>query len=225
MVSFADDCVGRVMSAIDEAGLAEKTLVICTSDHGGFAGEHGTVDKWDTMFYDSLIKVPLVMHFPPAMDQGRRIDALTDNVDIAPTVLELCGFESPEWIQGKSLAGMIFGRNAVHKDAVFCEGGVEKSALERIRPVEKGLSVRQQLLRRHPWTLKRARMIRTQKWKLVFRVDGETELYNLRDDPSELTSVSGLSVTKTVTHDLLERLLSWAIKTETDYPPIVELKA
>jgi len=226
MVSFADYCVGKIHQKIEEKGLASNTVFIFTSDHGDFAGEHGCVEKWDTMFYDCLIKVPLIIQYPPRLKAGLKVDALVENVDLVPTMMELCGLEVPSWVQGKSLVGVMEGRDPVHKEAVFCEGGVEPSAIEKALPYTDEHYKRnphyykQRVMIDYPWTMARAKMVRTKKWKLIFRVNGMKELYDLEKDPLELCNVADKPENKEILYELTEKLLVWAIETETDYPPV-----
>ncbi|MFS0726656.1 sulfatase-like hydrolase/transferase [Paenibacillus sp. 1P07SE] len=228
LVSFVDGQVGELMAQLDASGLSENTIVVLTSDHGDFAGEHGCVEKWDTMFYDCLIKVPLMIRYPQKLQAGQVSGAMTDNVDVAPTLLELAGGEAPEWMQGRSLMDVLAGHANTHKDAVFCEGGVEEAALARTVGLETELHKqrhpnyhwKQELIVKHPWTICRSKMIRTKRWKLVYRVNGVTELYDLANDPMEGTDVSERPEYQAVRHQLMEQLLQWAIRTETDYPRI-----
>lgn len=226
LVSFIDDQVGQVLGAIDRLGLAEETIVVLTSDHGDFAGEHGAVEKWDTMFYDCLVRVPLYIRWPEHIQADRKAEAMVENVDIAPTLMELCGLGVPKWMQGQSLASLLRGETDQHKKAVFCEGGVEEKLLHLAVQMDSEEHARrhpnyhwkQKLLLEHPSTLCRAKMIRTERWKLVYRVDGRKELYDLLHDPEEFHNVADTAQHKEVLIDLMEQLLQWSIRTETDYP-------
>ncbi|MFS0726734.1 sulfatase-like hydrolase/transferase [Paenibacillus sp. 1P07SE] len=228
LVAFVDDLVGQLVDGVEACGLAEDTVVVVTSDHGDFAGEHGCVEKWDTLFYDCMVKVPLIIRYPGHVRAGRTTEAMTDNVDVAPTLLELAGLEVPDWMQGRSLGDVLTGKTDTHKDAVFCEGGVEEAALSRTvgldteahRQRHPNYHWKQELIVRHPWSIHRAKMIRTRDWKLVYRLSGVKELYNLREDPGEYCDVAALPEHREVIADLMERLLQWTIRTETDYPRI-----
>ncbi|MHA6481352.1 sulfatase-like hydrolase/transferase [Paenibacillus sp. strain BS8-2] len=233
MVSYVDDQIGMLLQQLEDNGMRDQTIVILTSDHGDFAGEHGAVEKWDTMFYDCLIRVPLIIRYPGQLLSGQNTDAMVENIDIAPTILDLCGLEVPDWMQGRSLRGVLTGAETSHRDAVFCEGGVEEKALVRTAALDSEEHARrhpnyhwkQQLLVEHPWTLSRSKMIRTRKWKLVYRVNGMKELYDLEHDPEEWHDISGLEGSQPIIYALMEQLLHWAITTETDYPPIKKLNS
>lgn len=228
MVSFVDAQVGTLLASLDSQGLTEDTIVVITSDHGDFAGEHGCVEKWDTLFYDCLVRVPLLVRWAGRLPAGRSSDALVENVDVAPTLMDLCGLGVPDWMHGRSLRDVLSGVTDEHKDAVFAEGGVEDAALVRTialdteehRSRHPNYHWKQALLVEQPWTLRRAKMVRTDRWKLVYRVDGTKELYDLDSDPGELHDVAALPQHQTVVAELVERLLNWAVRTETDYPRI-----
>lgn len=231
MVSFADHCVGKVLQTIDDTGIRDNTIIVFTSDHGDFAGEHGAVEKYDTLFYDCLVKVPLIIRYPDCIKEVKRIESLVENVDIMPTILALAGYDIPEWVQGKSLVGTML-ESKPHRDAVFSEGGVEEHALKKacshmdkfydIRPNYK---YKQKTMEENPWTMCRSKMVRTDKWKLVFRVNGMKELYNLQNDPNELQDVSLKPENCEIIMELMEKLLKWCINTETDYPAVMDMRA
>jgi len=98
----ADGVVGNILDAADVAGLKANSLVVVTGDHGENLGEHQHLDHGG-MFWDSVTHVPLILTMPGAIPAGRRIAALTESVDIVPTILELCGLSPPA---GKSMDGV-----------------------------------------------------------------------------------------------------------------------
>ena len=96
MTRFVDDGVGRIMDKLEALGLRDDTIVIFTADHGDFAGEHGMMVKGG-VFYDALVKVPLIVSWPQGgVPQGVVDDSMVNTVDIIPTLLELQGFASFE---------------------------------------------------------------------------------------------------------------------------------
>lgn len=232
MVSYADDMFSRVLKALDDAGISENTIVVFTADHGDFAGEHGCVEKWDTMFYDCLMHTPLIIRYPGRIRAGMKSDAMLENIDLAPTILELCGMEVPEWMHGKSLVKVIDGKTAVHKKCVFATGGVEEHAIPKALPYTDAHYTehpqyywKQRTMIDYPFSMARSKMVRTDKWKLVFRVDGTKELYDLENDPDELRNVSSDPKNAAIISELMEQLLMWAIRTETDYPAVKTMHA
>ena len=107
-IAAVDESVGAVLDYLDETGLAEKTLVVYTSDQGFYLGEHGWFDK--RFMYEESLRTPLLMRLPGRIPAGTSTPALVLNIDFAPTYLELAGLEPPADLQGRSLTGVIAGR-------------------------------------------------------------------------------------------------------------------
>jgi len=105
-VRAADDGVGRMLDYLDRSGLAENTIVIYASDQGFYLGEHGWYDKrW--MFEESF-KMPFVIKWPGVIKkEGRISKALIQNIDYAPTFLDVCGVDIPSDMQGKSIVPIL----------------------------------------------------------------------------------------------------------------------
>ena len=99
MVSFMDQEIGRILDALDKSGKAENTLVIFTSDHGHFLGQHGLVAKAIHM-YEDLLKVPFIARWPGHIPAGRISDDLQCLVDLAPTFLAAAGCPVPGIMTG-----------------------------------------------------------------------------------------------------------------------------
>lgn len=107
-VQSVDDSVGRVMAALDKAGLTRNTVVIYTSDQGFFLGDHGLFDK--RFMYEESIRMPFIVRWPAGIKPGTKSDAIALNVDFAPTFLDLAGLPPSPDMQGRSLAPVLRGR-------------------------------------------------------------------------------------------------------------------
>jgi len=109
LVAGIDREIGRIVAKLAERGLADNTVIVYTSDNGWFAGERGLADKW--LMYEESIRVPLIIFDPrlrPAQ-RGRTVDAMTLNLDFAPTMLEMAGLQVPSGMQGRSLTPLLQG--------------------------------------------------------------------------------------------------------------------
>ena len=96
-----DENIGRMLDYLDQSGLAKNTIVMYSSDQGFYLGEHGWYDKrW--MFEESL-SMPFLMRWPGVVKPGTRSDAIIQNIDYAPTFLEVAGVDIPTTVQGRSL--------------------------------------------------------------------------------------------------------------------------
>lgn len=104
MVWQIDQAVGRILDALEAAGLAEDTLVVFTSDHGDFLGDHGRLRKGFAAS-DALLRVPCIVRAPGA-GLPARIDAPVSNVDLLPTLAHLAGVTPPAWHHGCDLRAL-----------------------------------------------------------------------------------------------------------------------
>ncbi len=223
MITKTDETLGRVLGAIEAAGLFEDSVVMFWVDHGDFAGQYGLVEKWDTCLGDCIMHVPQIIS-APGLPQGHVVESLTEHTDLAPTVLELLGVESTWGLHGESLLPIIEGRRT--KEAVFADGGHEEEMWGRFaRPArrkdksgEEHRAAKQEVYGECPETMARAKMVRTDRWKLVTRLTGGNELYDLDSDPWELSNLWGRRDLAHVVCDLQQMLIDWCLRTDTDRP-------
>lgn len=94
MISHIDAHVGRILAALRQTGQLDNTIIVYTSDHGEYLGDHGLVRKGPWL-YDNLLRVPMLVRLPGGRLAGRIVDELTQHEDIAPTLLTLLGMELP----------------------------------------------------------------------------------------------------------------------------------
>ena len=107
-IQSVDDNVGRLLKFLDGSGLARNTVVIYTSDQGFFLGDHGLFDK--RFMYEESLRMPFLVRWPAAIKPGTAADAMSLNVDFAPTFLDLAGLPIPADMQGRSLTPVFRGR-------------------------------------------------------------------------------------------------------------------
>ncbi len=106
-VKGIDDNLGRIMDYMAANDLLENTIIIYTSDQGMMLGEHDFIDKrW---MYEESSRMPLIVRYPEMVQPDSRNDWLINNTDIAPTILELAGIETPDYMQGKSFVPAMKG--------------------------------------------------------------------------------------------------------------------
>lgn len=117
---YADWAIGEVEEMLREAGVFERTLYIVTADHGEAFGEHGY--KGHTISaYDETSRVPLVMRFPGASASSGRVTALTQSIDLLPTIFDLIEIPYPSrGVQGRSLLSLMAGETEEVNDYIFC---------------------------------------------------------------------------------------------------------
>ena len=107
LVKELDDWVGKLLDALDQAGLADNTLVVLASDHGEMMGNHNLFGKM--VFYEESLRVPLVMRYPQGIPSGLRLDAPATGADVGPTILDYCQGKPLDQFHGRSLKAVIEG--------------------------------------------------------------------------------------------------------------------
>jgi len=180
-VAFMDAQVGKVMDALQQAGLQEKTIVIFTSDHGYHLGEH---DFWAKVsLHEESAAVPLIISVPgkkPAV-----CHSLTELIDLYPTISRLCGLDVPERLQGKDISPMLDDPAYEVRDAAFS-----------VAPSRKGL-----LLREDKWAYIQYKE----------DASGGIELFDMEVDPRQITNLAEMpqhaSVVKRLQAKLATKLL------------------
>lgn len=134
LVEEIDDCIGEIMSVLDETGLRENTIVIYTSDHGDFVGSHGMVEKCALghNVYEDTLRVPLIVSWPSNSWQGDLVDGLAELVDIYPTLLDLCDVTTPtmKWeLQGRSFAATLKNGDPIQRQYSVSENWVQAAVV------------------------------------------------------------------------------------------------
>lgn len=107
VVASIDDNVGRLLDWLDESGQADNTIVVYTSDQGFFLGDHGWFDK--RLMYEESLQMPLLIRYPDRIAPGSTCEDIVVNVDFAPTLLDFCGVDVPDHVQGRSFAPLLAG--------------------------------------------------------------------------------------------------------------------
>jgi arylsulfatase A-like enzyme len=208
LIMKIDDQIGRILEKLRQTNELDDTLIVFTADHGDMCGSHqaaGGKAVW--AFYDEIVRVPLLMHWPKGIRGGRRVKTLVNNVDLMPTLLDYAGLPVPEHCQGRSLRPLIDGAEDLARPA-FCEAT-------------------------HPTAVAVRRMIRTQEWKLWIHDQGlppqrplpearPMALYHLAEDPGEERNLAADARYAGVRRQLLDRLVEWMKATQDpwlDYVP------
>lgn len=168
-IEFIDDAVGRILSTLEELGLAEDTMVVFTSDHGDVFGDHGLMLKHFT-HYRGVIRVPLLIRIP-GMGHGRH-DGLASSADIAPTILDLLGAPALPRAQGKSLVPVIQHRSASLRRGLVIEEDQPYGLVDLPGPV-------------------RIRTLISPDYRLTeIPGQGIAELFDLMVDPDEVRNIA-----------------------------------
>ena len=212
-VSLIDTCVGRVLDAIDEAGIEDDTVFIFTADHGDSLGSHKHIEKAGTM-YDEVFRIPLIIRVPPRFrspaagspaagspaagspaagssnaespPKSYRCKEFVRLMDLMPTILDFADLEAPDDIDGMSFVGLFGGEVGEEwPRSVYCEHHGEV------------------------WGYHSQRSIRTEEFKYVYNPTDLDEFYDLGSDPYEMHNLINDSERKAQQEDLKARLLGW----------------
>ncbi|MEM7010643.1 MAG: sulfatase [Verrucomicrobiota bacterium] len=165
-VKGVDESVGRLMDTLEELNLSENTVVIYSSDQGFYIGDHGWYDKrW---MYEESLKMPFIAKWPGVAKAGSRDQHLIQNLDYAPTFLEMAGASIPDDIQGASLVPLLKGESPAEWRKSIYYHYYEYPSVHMV-PRHFG--------------------IRTDRFKLMsFYQFGDWEFYDLENDPDENTN-------------------------------------
>jgi arylsulfatase A-like enzyme len=107
-VASIDENIGRILDYLDQKKLANNTAVLYTSDQGFYLGENGWFDK--RFAYDVSMQTPLLLRWPGKIRPGAINNTLVQNIDYAPTILDIAGLPVPAWMDGVSLKPIVTGK-------------------------------------------------------------------------------------------------------------------
>ncbi len=125
-VKLIDDSVGRILKCLDDKGILDNTIVVFTTDHGDYMGEHGLMGK--NQLYETAYRIPLLIRWPRKIKKGTKIDNIVATVDFAPTILNLMGVKPSGREQGRDGSGLLRGKKVDWVD----EAHIHHSSLERV---------------------------------------------------------------------------------------------
>ena len=184
-ISFMDAQVGVVLSALDRLKLADRTVVVFTSDHGYHLADHGLWQKMS--LFERSARVPLIIAAPRAKARGRATQGLAELVDLYPTLAGLAGLTVPEYLDGVSLAPLLDNPDSTVRDAAFTQ----------IR--NDGYAVRTDRWRYIEWADGK---------------EG-SQLYDMQRDPGETTNLAGDPRHTATVADLRARLVRYRSPTRS----------
>lgn len=182
-VASVDDNIGRVLDYLDNAGLADNTVVVYSSDQGFYLGEHGWFDKrW---MYEESLRTPLAVRWPGVTEPGSVNDDIVSPLDFAETFLEIAGAPIPDDMQGRSMVPVLAGKTPADWRKTFYYHYYEFPGWHDVR-------------RHFGVTNGRYKLIR------FYEPDvDEWELYDLKSDPNEMKSIYGQPEIKEVQESLI----------------------
>ncbi|MFJ7936394.1 sulfatase [Sporosarcina sp. NPDC096371] len=164
MISFMDKYIGDILERLEELGLAGNTLVLFTTDHGHFFGQHGLQYKGG-FHYEDLIKIPFIVRYPGHIPAQKQSQAMQSLVDLAPTFLSFAGISIPAVMSGENQKEVWCGNQANVRDHILCE------------------------FRHEPTTIHQKTYV-DERYKItVYYQQKYGELFDLQKDPKELSNL------------------------------------
>lgn len=205
-LSFLDHQIGRILDALDDAGLAANTVVVYLGDNGSMLGQHGRFEKH--CFYEPAIRVPLIVRWPSRLPEDRKVQELVELVDLFPTLLELLGLPRPPDLHGRSLVPLLEARpGGEGRDVVFSEYLENEEAMAR--------SGRYKLI------VGTGRRVRQDGYKTDNPLPGPYEhLFDLRADPGETTDRAARPELAGIKDELRRRLHDRLVSTRGGLEPV-----
>lgn len=185
-VKSLDENVGRVLDYLQDNNLMENTMIVYTSDQGFYMGEHGWFDK--RFMYEESMRTPLIMQLPKGFKKRGDIPQLVQNIDYAPTFLDLAGVEIPKDMHGESLLPLLQEQEVKDWRKSLYYQFYEYPAEHKV---------------------KRHYGVRTEQYKLIhfYNDINVWELYDLKNDPTEMKNLYGKPGYETITQTLKEEII------------------
>ncbi len=188
-----DEGVGSVLNALDEIGQLDDTVIVFCGDNGYFLGEHNRVDK--RAIYEESIRIPMVMRYPKAIEAGTEVGGMVLNIDLCPTFLDLAGVKAPEGVQGSSFRPLLRGKARGWREDWLYEYFWEKGYSRT--PTITGVRTERYVYAEYP------------------EIDDISELYDLKEDPTQLHNLIDDPAHAGILRDMRGRLER--LKRETGY--------
>lgn len=194
MISQVDHHVGRIVECLRARGLLERTIVVYTADHGEMAGDRELYDK--TCFSEGAVRVPLVIA-GPGVRAGLETGALAELIDLGRTLGDLCGVPPHVLDQGRSLAPLLRGETAAHRETVYSEMGCDRMLYDG----------RHKLMWGDPRSDARTGLGRLHLDRPVNIPPSPPRLFDLQADPHEARDLAADPACRDLLHTMLATLL------------------
>jgi len=205
-VTAVDDCVGRLLDALDATHFTSNTIVIFTTDNGVYLGAHAAGDKRSA--YDESMRVPFLVRCPTlgAAAQGRVVDEMVLNLDLAQTLLDFAGLTTPKAMQGMSWRPLLTGKPESWRQSWFYEYFAENQKNTRIPDITAVRTTDAKLIRYRGH----------RDWNELFDLKTDPyEMHNLYHDPAHATLREKLQAE----HDRLAKAVGYRVPAFVDRPP------
>ncbi len=200
LISQIDDQIGKLMQFLERRGLLASTMIVFTSDHGDYLGDHWLGEK--DLFHDASVRIPMIVVDPsPQADvtRGSASDALVESIDLAPTFVEFCGgTPQPHRLEGRALQALLHGESGAQPWRRYAISEYDYSMM----PTARVLGVRPMDARLF--------MVADHRWKYIHAEGMRPILFDLETDPQELVDRGADPACAAERERLLDALNLWA---------------
>ena len=198
LISEIDDHIGRLMSFLEEQGRLDDTLIVLTSDHGDYLGDHWLGEK--EMFHEESLAIPMILYNPDRKadaTRGQHVTALVEAIDLIPTFIDALGGDSQSHIlEGRSLLPLLNNTGVAEwRDAVFSEADYAWRGARLSLDLAPDQT--------------RAYMVRTDQWKFISHNHFKPQLFDLKQDPKELVDLGESISHEEIRLEMSDRLNKW----------------
>ena len=182
LISHIDDQIGKLLQKVRELGLEQNTVIMFTTDHGGFWGEHGLLEKAGCTLYRNLLQLPLIVSCPGRIPEGEKYEGFIEEVDFYPTLIDFAGISHGYRINGRSYKNAMLKGDDPGRQEVFAEW------MGRGRYIAS---------------------LRDNRWNFIWHsTTNEAELYDLQADPDERFNLGDDERYRDVVNEMMKHLLS-----------------
>jgi len=194
MVSLMDKYIGQILDKLDELGLSENTLIVFTTDHGNFMGQHGLYEKGPAV-YEDAIKIPYIASLKGKVQENVVSNALQSLIDLPTTILDYCGLKVPYDFTGVNQREVWEGKKESVRKHIICEHHHERNLINM-------------------------RVYVDERYKLViYYNDKHGELYDLEKDPNELNNLWDIKEYSELQKELMLKYMWAELEKESLYMP------
>ncbi|KAJ4109689.1 hypothetical protein NW768_012125 [Fusarium equiseti] len=211
MITRLDDQFGRVLNKVDELGLWKDTVTMFFTDHGEYLGDHGLIEKWPSGLSETLVHEPLIVG-GAGLPEGKRIDAMTEMVDLVPTMLEMSGIGESFAHNGLSWVPLLCKNAKEHKQYSFSEGGFLTSEEPILEQAPYPYDLKAGLQHEDTTLVGKAISLRDENWTFVYRLYEPAELYHRHNDPHELHNLAQDPQHKDLADKYEKATLKWLLE-------------
>jgi arylsulfatase A-like enzyme len=183
--------MGLILDKLDELGFVDNTMLIMASDHGDSVASFGGHFDKDAFMPEEMIRIPFLIRYPGVIPPRIKLDNLVSNIDLAPTILDAAGTSFSDPIDGRSILTLFTDKEHKWREEIMCE--THGHYIHHL-----------------------GRAIVSDRYKYVWNENDKDELYDLEEDPFQLTNLINQDSSSKILPELKKRLSKWRTKTGDD---------